>query len=315
MSELQIPEKLVESFTNADYFTIQEEPDKVEQVHELMAMRKVIAVVVIPQGFSESLHTKAETDVQVIVDGSNANTATIAINYIKNLVTSFSTEKGQHKIEPLISLEPRIWYNPDLKSAHFIVPGLVAVLMTMICAILTSVTIVREKETGTMEQILVSPIKSHEIIIGKVAPYIIIGLIISLLVILLGQVVFNVPMRGNLFLLLVFTMIFIYASLSLGVFISTTAQTQQVALMLSIVGTLLPSLLLSGFMFPIYALPIFLRVLSMFIPAKYYLVIIRGIMLKGIDHTYLYLPAIYLVVFGTLLLSISIKRFKTKLED
>ena len=201
-----------------------------------------------------------------------------------------------------------------MKQLIFIVPGLLAVLMMMICAMLTSITIVREKETGTMEQILVSPIKSHEIIIGKVVPYILVAFLVASAVLGFTKIVFNVPIRGNLGLLALLSLVFIYASLSLGVFISSRARTQQVALMLSLVGTLLPSILLSGFIFPLFAIPKVLQILSYIVPAKYYLVIVRGILLKGIGLPYLYKSVVMLFIFGTLLLAVSVKNFKTNLE-
>ena len=165
-----------------------------------------------------------------------------------------------------------------------------------------------------MEQILVSPIKSHEIIIGKVIPYILVSFLVASAVLMFAQIVFNVPVRGSMLLLALLSLVFIYASLSLGVFISSKAKTQQVALMLSLVGTLLPSILLSGFIFPIFAMPKVLQYLSYIVPAKYYLIIVRGILLKGIGIQYLYAPVIFLFIFGTLLLAISMRNFKTNLE-
>ncbi len=165
-----------------------------------------------------------------------------------------------------------------------------------------------------MEQILVSPIKSHEIIIGKVIPYILVAFMVASAVLVFAKIVFNVPIRGNLVLLALLSLVFIYASLSLGVLISSKVRTQQVALMLSLVGTLLPSILLSGFIFPIFAMPKALQILSYIVPAKYYLVIVRGILLKGIGFQYLYAPVIFLFIFGTFLLAVSMKNFKTNLE-
>jgi len=184
----------------------------------------------------------------------------------------------------------------------------------MICALLTSITIARERETGTMEQILVSPIRSPEIIFGKVIPYVLLAFIDAALVVALAKLIFNVPFRGNMALLALLSFFYLYASLSLGVFVSTKAKTQQVALMLAMVGTLLPSILLSGFIFPIPSMPWILRLLSYAVPARYYLVIIRGIMLKGIGFEFLWVPTLFLFGFGTLLLIISSARFKTKLE-
>ncbi len=214
-----------------------------------------------------------------------------------------------------MTLQPRVWYNPDLKSAHFIVPGLVAVIMMMICALLTSVTVARERESGTMEQILVSPIRSVEIIIGKTLPYVVLALVDAIVVVIFAQLVFDVPFRGDPLWLLFFSIIYVYACLSFGIFISARVATQQVAMMSAMLATMLPSILLSGFIFPILSMPKILQLASYVVPAKYYLVIIRGIMLKGLGSEWLWTPALFLAAFGTLLLIISVRRFTTNMED
>ncbi len=307
--------ELIDQFSNSGYFTIVKYLNNREEIEEDIMFRQFIAAIVIPNDYQESLDTGNPAQVQLLVDGSNANTATIVINYIRAAISALTLNINANIIKMPINIEPRFLYNPDLKSSHFIVPGLLAVLMMMICAMLTSITIAREKETGTMEQIIVSPVKSREIIIGKVTPYIGVAFLVSTAVLIFSKVVFDVPIRGNILLLALFSLVFIYASLSIGVFISTKAKTQQVALMLSMVGTLLPSILLSGFMFPVFAMPLFLRIMSYIVPAKYFIVITRGIMLKGIGAEVLFPQALFLFVIGTILLFISSKNFKTNLES
>ncbi len=307
--------ELIDQFSNSGYFTIVKYLNNREEIEENIMFRQFIAAIVIPNDYQESLDTGNPAQIQLLVDGSNANTATIVINYIRAAMSALTLNINANIIKMPINIEPRFLYNPDLKSSHFIVPGLLAVLMMMICAMLTSITIAREKETGTMEQIIVSPVKSREIIIGKVTPYIGVAFLVSSAVLIFSKVVFNVPIRGNILLLALFSLVFIYASLSIGVFISTKAKTQQVALMLSMVGTLLPSILLSGFMFPVFAMPLFLRIMSYIVPAKYFIVITRGIMLKGIGAEVLFPQALFLFVIGTILLFISSKNFKTNLES
>ncbi len=309
----QSSRQLVEKFTNTDYFKISRELYSRDQIEPMMKHRQIVAAIIIPPGFGRDLVSMPVSPVQILIDGSNANTATIVINYVSAAINNYNLDINRNSRIP-IQIQPRIWYNPDLDSTNFIVPGLLAVLMMMICAMLTSITISREKETGTMEQILVSPIKSHEIIIGKVIPYIMVAFLVASAVLMFAKIVFNVPIRGSLLLLALLSLVFIYASLSLGVLISSKARTQQVALMISLVGTLLPSILLSGFIFPLFAMPKVLQMLSYIVPAKYYLVIVRGILLKGIGFQYLYSPVIFLFIFGTLLLAISMKNFKTNLE-
>lgn len=304
---------LVEKLTASEHFKLRARIENAHQVENLMMQRRIVAALVIPNGYGKSLQTRPNTIVQVLIDGSNANTATIVSNYFNFIITGYSIQLNSTILRAPITTEPRIWYNPDLKSANFIVPGLVAVLLMMICAMLTAITISREKETGTLEQMLVSPVRGFEIIIGKVVPYILLSFLVAGIVVVFAQIIFNVPFHGSVIVLMLFSIVYIYASLAIGIFISSRVSTQQTALMFSLLGTLLPSILLSGFVFPIASMPKVLRILSYIIPARYYLTIIRGIILKGIGANYLYAQVIYLFVFGSLLLMISIKRFSTKL--
>jgi ABC-2 type transport system permease protein len=306
--------ELVNRFVNSGYFTITAHPKNRDEVEHLMLNREVLSVLVIPRGFAHDLKRETYIPIQLLVDGSNSNTATIAINYARMIMMTYSIELNAQIVRPLAEVHERVWYNPDLKSVTFIAPGLIAVILMMICALLTSITIARERETGTMEQLLVSPIRSPEIIVGKVVPYVLLAFIDGTLVVVFAILIFGVPFRGNVALLALLSFFYLYASLSLGVFVSTRAKTQQVAMMLAMLGTLLPSILLSGFIFPIQSMPYILRVLSYTVPARYFLTIIRGIMLKGIGFEYLWVPTLFLFGFGTLLLVISSARFKTKLE-
>ncbi len=213
-----------------------------------------------------------------------------------------------------VDIKPRILYNPDLKSTDFIVPGLTVVIMMMICTLLTSLTIARERETGTMEQILVSPIRPVEFIIGKIAPYTLLALLDAACIIGFSTLVFKVPFRGSVLLLLMLSILFIFAALSIGVLISTRAKTQQEAMIASNVTFELPSLLLSGFIYPISSLPIVLQIISNFIPTRHFIIINRGIMLKGVDFSALYMQSLFLLLFATALLGISVFRFKTNME-
>ncbi len=306
--------RLVERLTSSDYFRVTAHLQERREIETGFMQRRMRATLVIPVDFEKGLTQRPETAIQLVVDGANANTATIAINYLKSFLLNYSLELNQGSLQPPLRIEPRVWYNPDLKSAHFIVPGLVAIIMMMICALLTSMTIARERETGTLEQIFVSPVRPAEIIVGKTAPYIVLALLDALVIIVFGGQVFGVPVAGSFILLMAFVLIFIFASLSIGVFISTRARTQQVALLAAMAGTLLPSILLSGFVFPIFAMPQVLQWLTYIVPAKYFLIQARGVMLKGVGWNYLYEPTIFLLAVGMLLLAVSVKRFKTNLE-
>ncbi|MBN1894797.1 ABC transporter permease [bacterium] len=308
----RVSRELLRDLTASDYFRISGYLDKRSEIDDGFLKGRFTAVLVIPAGFEKqkALNTGR---IQLIVDGSNSNTATVVIQYFKSFCMLHQWESGVAVSAPL-SLHPRVWYNPDLKSAHFIVPGLIAVILMMICAQLTSITLAREWETGTFEQILVSPVLPHEIILGKLAPYLLLSLSVSVVTLAFSVAVFKVPFRGSLLLLLVLSIVYIYASLSIGVLISTRARTQQVALLASQILTLLPSFLLSGFIFPVLYMPLVLKAVTYLVPARYYLVIIRGIMLKGVGPGDLAQPCLLLVLFGTFLIAFSIHRFKTVLE-
>jgi ABC-2 type transport system permease protein len=306
--------RLIQRLASTDYFTITTELQSRAEIEPAFLDRKMVAVVVIPNHFTSDRIENTETPVQLIVDGANANSATVVMNYLKSFFLTYSLDEMPAGFRLPLQIQPRVWYNPDLLSTHFIVPGLLAIIMMMICALLTSLTIARERETGTLEQILVSPIRPVEMIFGKVAPYVVLALLDATLIVMFSRIFFGVPMRGQPLLLLLFGLIFIYASLAIGVFISSWARTQQVALTAAMAGTLLPSILLSGFVFPIASMPVVLRAITYIVPAKYFLIQARGIMLKGVGFTYLYAPTLFLLVFGTGVLMISVKRFKTNLE-
>ncbi len=306
--------ELVQKLTSSDYFKITKELQSRNEIEKGMLQRHFIAVLVIPVNYSQKIETELQTQVQFIVDGANSNAATIAINYARSFLMAYSLEINTQILVTPLELQPRVWFNPDMKSVNFIVPGLVTVIMMLICALLTSITITRERESGTMEQILVSPIRPYEIIFGKIVPYVILALMDAIVIIICSRFIFGVPFRGNPLLLLLFCVFFVYASLSLGVFISARVKTQQVAMMLAMLTTLLPAIMLSGFIFPIRSLPVVLQILSYLVPARYFLTIIRGIMLKGIGIEYFHQPAIFLLAFGTVLLLASVNRFKTNLE-
>jgi ABC-2 type transport system permease protein len=306
---------LVADLTSSGYFKISRVFSDRSGIEHGMLERAFTAVLIIPEHFGRALRTETRIPIQLLVDGSNSNTATVAVNYLRSFCAVRTLALNAESLRMPVSVEPRLWYNPELKSSHFIVPGLVAVMMMMICALLTSVTLVRERETGTLEQILVSPIRSVEMVAGKVAPYILLALIDSAVIILFAILVFRVPFRGNALFLLLAALAYVYCALSIGVLISTRAKTQQVAMMAAMVGTFLPSFLLSGFIFPIASLPAVLRAVSALVPARYFLIIIRDVMLKGAGVGHLMAPFLFLLGFGTLVMAISVRGFKIRLED
>jgi ABC-2 type transport system permease protein len=305
--------ELVRRFTGSGYFVQRASLDNRDQIEELFRRGTVKAVLAIPRNYAESVKTRVSTPVQILVDGSDSNTGAVILNTAQQLLTTASLDLSAVGFTPF-QIRANIWYNPEQKSTYFIVPGLTAVIMMMICALLTSITIAREKETGTLEEILVAPVRPYELIIGKVLPYVALASADALIILLVGRIWFGIPFRGSPLVLTVFSLIYLLTSLSLGVLISTVARSQQVAMMMANLITMLPSVLLSGFIFPISSMPKWLQIVTYIIPARYFLEIIRGVLLKGNGFDVLWPQAAFLLGLAVLLLTVSVKRFKVRLE-
>ncbi len=305
--------RLVDMFAENEFFILRHTNAKLEDIEREFYHRNAGMFLVIPEDFSASLRTERSTDVQLIIDASDSNVGAYINNYARQILSAFNAQ--QNGMLPIaFTIEPRIFYNPDMKSSHFFVPGLVALILMLISALLTSITISREKETGTMEQILVSPVRPFEILIGKVVPYIGLGLLNAALILVFAKVLFGVPYRGNLLLLFALTLIFIFTALSFGLMISTVAKNQQIAMLMTLMATILPTIMLSGFIFPIASMPKPLQIISQAIPATHYLIIIRGVLLKGVGISDLMRPTLFLSAIGALILINATVRFNTRLE-
>jgi ABC-2 type transport system permease protein len=271
------------------------------------------AILVIKPGFSAALHRDESFVLGLIIDGSDNNVAAAVQNYSNLLLYEFLTQRIPPGVTlPENRISPRVLYNPDMKSSHFLVPALVAIILLMISALLTSVTIAREKETGTMEQLLTAPVKPIEIVAGKVLPYVVIALLDGVLVLLFARLVFGVPFVGSRLLLLGFGLIYICTALSIGILISSLVKTQQVAMMMAVVTTMLPSVMLSGFIFAIKNIPLSLQLLSYIIPARYFVTIIRGIMLKGAGLEVLAVQGGFLVLLMVIMILVASRKFNTR---
>ncbi len=330
---------LIELFTGSDLFRVMPYEGDPDDTEIIFKKRTADALLVIPPDFERRLLRGLGADVQVLIDASDPNTAVLMRNYFGRIVALFGADRRVSAAAsagaadpavhtygsaasagtaasgaPPFEIRTSILYNPDLESSFFFVPGIVAMILVMICALLTSITVAREKETGTMEQILVSPIRPREIIAGKVLPYILLAFLDGAFILLVGIFLFGVPFRGSVTLMAALSTLYVLTALSLGLMISTRARTQQVAIMFALVATMLPTFLLSGLIFPIDSMPKVLQYISYVVPAKYFLLIIRGIMLKGSDLSHLWEPTLSLVVMTTFLLAVSIKRFATTLE-
>ncbi|MGE5581786.1 MAG: ABC transporter permease [Bacillota bacterium] len=277
--------------------------------------------LVIPKGFYRDLKAEKQPSLQVIIDGTDSNTASIARSYFISAINSYAEQirderllrGGQlYRLKPPLDLQYRVYYNPELQAIRYMVPGTMAIILLLITTMLTSLSIVKEKELGTIEQIMVTPVKPWELILGKLAPFPLIGLIDVLLAVTVGSLWFGVPIKGNLVLLFLCSLLFLITSLSMGLLISTVSKTQQQA-MLSVVFFLIPNVLLSGFVFPIANMPKIFQVLTYIIPTRYFIEIIRGIYLKGVGIGYLYPQMLALAVIGLLIFIYSVKGFRKQL--
>lgn len=313
-SRSRVSRQLIEKLSNSGYFTIVDYYDSMEQLENMIKSRLIRLALIIPEDFDESVQKNFLSNVQVLIDGSDSQAATIIQNYISTIINEFSFDLSDIEIKFPIDVRYQIWYNPELKTVHFFVPGLIALILVMISALLTCITIAREKEMGTMEQILVSPIHPYEIVIGKVIPYILLAFIDGVLILIVGYFWFKVPFEGSVFLLLGLSLIYIYTALSFGLVISTVVPSLRVAMLVTLAITLMPTVVLSGFIFPIESMPVVLRAVTYLVPARYFLRIIRGILLKGIGMQYLWQHVLVLFVMGTIFMIVSAKRFKSRLE-
>jgi len=319
-SETPESRDLAEQMLRSRYFdVVRFARDEREVDHDLMN-DAVRAAVVIPRDFADRLRNGESTAVQVLIDGSDSNTATIAQGYALAIVNQYVATRlragalGAAAAAPPIEVASRVWYNPELRSVNFIVPGVIAVIMMIVGAILTALSIVKEKERGTIEQILVSPIRPIEMMLGKLGPYMAIALIDLAIIITAGYVLFGVPIKGSIVELAFFALLYLFCALGVGVFVSTIADTMQNAMLAAIFLSLLPSVLLSGFVFPLEDLPPPIRLISYFFPGRYFVTAIRGIYLKRIGLEVLWPEAVLLVVFAVAIIGFSASRFQESLE-
>jgi ABC-2 type transport system permease protein len=273
------------------------------------------AVLVIPVDFARRLDAGQPAEVQAIVDGSDANTATIILGYLQAVVLTYSTRVQLEgaRFAPPIDAQSRVWYNEELVSRNMIVPGLVAVIMMIIAAILTSLTIAREWERGTMEQLAATPVTRLEVVAGKLLPYLVIGLLDVAVSTALGVWLFGVPLRGSLLLLAALSLLFLSGALGLGMFVSAVARSQILATQIAMVATFLPAFLLSGFMFAIAVMPRPLQLVTYLVPARYFLVVTRGIFLKGVGAEVLAVQAALMILFAAIGLTLAVRSFRKEL--
>jgi len=313
--------ELIRSLTSTEYFTAVRYCDKTSEIDAQLDDGHASVAVVIPDGFEKDLGSGKTTPVQFIADGTETSSASIGLNYAYLIISRYSQrvvlesliKRGSVMMPATISAEFRVWYNPELKSRNFMVPGVLGLLLMVMTMILTSLAIVKEKELGTLEQIVVTPIRPYQLIIGKLTPFFLIGIVDVVLVVFFATFIFSLPVKGSVLLLFFLCLIFLMTTLGLGLFISTISRTQQQAMMTAIFFFMLPMIFFSGFVFPIENMPKIIQYVSYLIPLRYFFVVVRGLFLKGVGLDILWPQAAAMLVFGIAILSMSVLRFQKRL--
>jgi len=320
-SESPASRELISRFAGSRYFSVKGYVQNYREVEQAIDSGATLMALVVPREFAQRVESARPAAVQLLVDGSDSNTATIAIGYAEGVVQTFSgdiglraTQRlGVHPLSPPVEMRPRMWFNDDMESRNYIIPGLIPVIMMVIAALLTSLTIAREWERGTMEQLISTPIKGPELIFGKLVPYFAIGMFDVLLAVLMGEFVFHVPLRGSVLLLFVMAAIFLVGALSLGMVISIVAKNQLLANQLAMVLTFVPAFILSGLVYAISAMPLPIRLVTYLVPARYFIALLKGIYLKGVGLNVLASEAILLVIFAAAMVALANLKFRKKL--
>ena len=306
---------------NSRYFTLVAFADRPAEVDRALVRGRVLIALIIPQGFTAAVKEGRRAPVQTILDGSDSNTASIASGYFANVAARYNIQLQEQRIRQAglrmadmpLELRLRIWFNPEMKSRNFIIPGLSAVILMAICVLMTSLTVSKERETGTLEQLISTPISSTELLIGKMLPYLAVGLVDLFLIVGAGVWIFGVPLRGSFLDLLLVSLIFLIGTLSWGLFLSVTAKTQMQASQMAMLSAFLPSFLLSGFIYPIENMPVALQAITYLIPARYYVEILKGIFLKGVRLHLLWPQVLALSVYAFLVLNLARRKFTKRL--
>jgi len=310
--------ELVSSFVNSSYFDLVGYLDSDSEISRLIDRSEVRAVMSVPSGFERDIRSGRPVTVQVVIDGDNANTATTVMSYSRLLIAQYGSEvairfapaAGSRLPLPVITVEPRIWYNPQLRSTLFLVPGLIAYISMITAVVSTALSVVREKERGTMEQVRMAPVNPVSYIVGKTLPYLAISFVSALLIIFSAMVLFDLPMRGSWLLLCLAIGLFLIGAQAQGLLISTVASTQQVAFQIALLSSFLPTFILSGFIFPISSMPTVIQYITNIVPARYFLVALRAIVLKGAGIAAFWEEMAALAIFATIALGLASLRLK-----
>jgi ABC-2 type transport system permease protein len=305
--------RLVSAFVNSGYFDLAASVTSEREIVELMDRNRIRAALVIPEGLGRNVRTGRSTEVAVLIDGDNANTAATVMGYAGTIIATESQSYVPRAIVergPPLTLEPRVWYNPQLRSTLFLVPGLLAYIAMIVAVVSTALSVVREKERGTMEQVRMAPIGTLPFILGKSLPYFVVSLASSLGILFASMLLFDLPVRGPWPVLLLALSLFLVGALGMGLFISTIADTQQVAFQVALLASFLPTMLLSGFVFPIASMPRPLQLITYIVPARYFLVALRSVVLKGVGLETVAGSIVALAIFAVVVLGLASVRLR-----
>jgi ABC-2 type transport system permease protein len=311
--------ELLEKFKRTDLFDYKFDVQGYEEIEQLFLHRQATIAVVVPKAYADDVLAGRDVRIQLLVDGSDGNTGGQAVANASRITAEYSTRLAVDAIARMggrsyipIDFQPRVWYNPDLLSRQFLVPGLIGFILVLTAVISTSMTVVREKERGTMEQIMVSPLRPIQVIMGKTLPYLLISLLGATAILILGYVLFDIHVRGSLIVLYGGILLIVLGALGQGLLVSTVTDSQQVAFLISVFSSLLPSFLLSGFIFPVSSMPLVLQLLSNLAVNKFFLVVVRGVMLKGVGIDVVWPQFVYMGIFAALMLGISTRRMQKR---
>ncbi len=314
-SKDEISREITQKIISSGYFLLNKNLSDYNEIEESFRTGKIKEVVIFEDDFAARLERDKSARVQILADASDPNMANIVVNYTASIIKEYQLSILSGSSIPLtIVPEFKMLYNEELKSVFMFLPGAITILLMLVSAMMTSISIAREKELGTMEVLLVSPLRPMQIILGKVFPYIFLAFINAITILLLGYFVFGMPVQGNMILLLFEVLLFIIMALSLGILISTISKTQQTAMIISLLGLMLPTILLSGFIFPIENMPMILQVIANIMPPKWFIIIIKAIMLKGIGFSFIWKETLILIFMTVIFIALSVKNFKVRLE-
>ena len=313
LSSSRLSKTLSDDFSHNRYYAIRQ-PDQstngeaaLTQAEKLLRAGTIKEIIVIPADFARKIEANRQAEVGVIIDGSDANVANLVYQYNEQIITNFIMKR--QGLDRLFTVATKIFFNPEAKSQFFFIPGLIAVLMLMVSAMLTSLSISKEKEIGSISLLFISPLRSRDIILGKTIPYVAVALIEEVIILLFARFWFQIPIRGSLLVLFVFSLLYVLSGLSFGILVSTSAPSQRVAIIATLLLTMLPSFLLSGFIFPLDSLGVVLRWISHLIPATYFLKIIRGVILKDAELKHFLFEGAMLILFSALLIAAAVRKF------